>query len=359
MSGSMVLSLKGVSKSFGETAILKDINLDVRQGEFISLLGPSGCGKTTTLNLIAGFSRPDTGDVVIGGRRVNDVPTHHRRLGMVFQGHALFPHMNCFDNIAFGLRMQKIADSEIRARVGEALDLVRLSGMESRFPRELSGGQQQRVGLARALAVKPEILLLDEPLSNLDAKLRKAMQSELRAIHTKVRTTMIYVTHDQEEALTLSDRIAVTNDGRLEQLDSPEGIYLHPRTRFVADFIGSSSFVRGVVAGIQPGTVLVKLETGDSVAVKTDMDLREGAEMQLGVRSDRIRVLLGDAAPREGTLSGIVVDRVFAGSQFQILVEIGGGQRVSVHLAETPLEGIAPGAAVRLEVAPSNWMILQ
>lgn len=359
MSESIALSLKNVSKSFGDTVVLKDIDLDVREGEFISLLGPSGCGKTTTLNLIAGFGKPDTGEVVIDGRRVNDVPTHHRRLGMVFQGHALFPHMSCFDNVAFGLRMRKVSNGEIRSRVGEALELVRLTGMEQRFPRELSGGQQQRVGLARALAVKPRILLLDEPLSNLDAKLRKAMQSELRAIHTKVRTTMVYVTHDQEEALTLSDRIAVMNDGCLEQLDSPEGIYLKPRTRFVADFIGSSNFVRAVVVEVRPGAAVAQLDTGDRVSVNIDLNLPKGAETQLGVRSDRIRVLPGDAAGNEGMLSGTVIDRVFAGSQFQIIVELGGGQRISVHLSETPPASVVPGAAVRLEIAPSDWMVLQ
>jgi ABC-type Fe3+/spermidine/putrescine transport system ATPase subunit len=358
MSQTIALSLKSVSKSFGETVVLKDINLDVHEGEFISLLGPSGCGKTTTLNLIAGFGKPDTGEVVIAGQRVNDVPTHQRHLGMVFQGHALFPHMSCFDNVAFGLRMRKVGESEIRSQVGEALELVRLSGMEARFPRELSGGQQQRVGLARALAVKPQILLLDEPLSNLDAKLRKAMQSELRAIHTKVRTTMIYVTHDQEEALTLSDRIAVMNDGRLEQLDSPEGVYLQPRTRFVADFIGSSNFVRAVVADLLPGAAVVQLETGDRVTVKTDLDLPRGSEIQLGVRADRIRVLPGHG-DGEGTLSGTVIDRVFAGSQFQILVQLGGSQRASVHLSDAPPASIAPGAAVRLEIDPANWMVLQ
>jgi ABC-type Fe3+/spermidine/putrescine transport system ATPase subunit len=359
MSDSLALSLNGVFKSFGKTAILKGVSLDVRKGEFISLLGPSGCGKTTTLNLIAGFSKPDAGDILIGGQCVNDVPSHHRHLGMVFQGHALFPHMNCFDNVAFGLRMRKIADSEIRLRVGEALELVRLSGMEKRFPRELSGGQQQRVGLARALAVKPEILLLDEPLSNLDAKLRKAMQSELRAIHTKVRATMIYVTHDQEEALTLSNRIAVMNDGHLEQLDTPEEIYLRPRTRFVADFIGSSNFLRGTVMECRPGSVVAKLETGESMLVSTGKNLPVGSEIQLGVRSDRILVLSADAPVRQGVLSGKVLDRVFAGSQFQILVEVASGQRISVHLTETPSADVVSGAPVLLEIAPSNWMILQ
>lgn len=353
------LSLNSLSKNFGDTAVLKEVSLDVRPGEFISLLGPSGCGKTTTLNLIAGFSKPDGGDVVIGGRRVNDVPSYRRKLGMVFQGHALFPHMNCFDNVAFGLKMRKVADREIRGRVEEALDLVRLSGMESRFPRELSGGQQQRIGLARALAVKPEILLLDEPLSNLDAKLRKAMQAELRAIHTKVRTTMIYVTHDQEEALTLSDRIAVMNNGRLEQLDTPEGIYLQPRTRFVADFIGSSNFIRGVVTAIKAGTLAVTLETGERVSVNTDQSLQVGADLQLGVRSDRIRLVPGGTEAGDGTIAGKVVDRVFAGSQSQVFVEIGEGHRFSLHLNEAPPADVVPGAVVRLEVLPSNWMILQ
>ncbi len=360
MQGSAALGLRSVTKGFGDGPVLKSIDLEVAEGEFVSLLGPSGCGKTTTLNIVAGFLRPDAGEVVIGGRVVNDVPVHDRGLGMVFQGHALFPHMTCFDNVAFGLRMRKLADREIRTRVMEALELVRLEKLEHRFPRELSGGQQQRIGLARALAVRPRILLLDEPLSNLDAKLRRAMQAELRAIHTKVRTTMVYVTHDQEEAITLSDRIAVMNSGLIEQLDAPEGIYLRPRTRFVADFIGSSSFVQGRVAGGAHDGIEVEVAGAGRVAVATDARPAAGTTVHLGVRSDRIRID-ASAMPASGALRGTVVDRVFAGAAHRVLVELDGGaqHRVEAHLAEAPAPEVAPGRAVAVVVSAADWMLLE
>lgn len=360
MSAAIALSIRGAAKSFGETAVLRDIDLDVQEGEFISLLGPSGCGKTTTLNIVAGFITPDKGDVVIGGRRVNDVPVHLRDLGMVFQGHALFPHMNCFDNVAFGLRMRKQGDAQIRSQVNETLALVHLDGFEQRFPRELSGGQQQRVGLARALVVKPRVLLLDEPLSNLDAKLRRAMQVELRAIHTKVRTTMIYVTHDQEEALTLSDRIAVMQGGRIEQIDTPEGIYLRPRTRFVADFIGSTSFVEGKVIAVSRGGIEVEIDGAHHVQVATDRAVELGSVVQLGVRADRIRLASAEPAAMQGRgLAGTVVDRVFAGSSYRVIADIGGERLLSANFAEAPPATVRSGATVQLEVAPTDWIVLQ
>jgi len=350
----MVLSLRGIAKRFGAAQVLKGIDLEVREGEFVSLLGPSGCGKTTTLNLIAGFLEPDAGDLAIDGRRVNDVPVHRRDLGMVFQGHALFPHLSCFDNVAFGLRMRKVGEQEIAQRVRETLELVRLEGLERRYPRELSGGQQQRVGLARALAVRPRILLLDEPLSNLDAKLRKAMQGELRRIHRRVRTTMIYVTHDQEEALTLSDRVALMNAGRIEQIDTPEGIYLRPATRFVADFIGSTSFIEARVLQVRDGGFDAEVAGAGRLQVATESAVAVGATVQLAVRSDRVRV-----APvgSSGGLQGTVSDRAFAGSAFHVAVDVGGAV-VSAHLREQPAPGMEPGARVALDVAPRDWLVL-
>jgi ABC-type Fe3+/spermidine/putrescine transport system ATPase subunit len=355
----MDLSLTRISKVFGSATVLKGIDLQVREGEFVSLLGPSGCGKTTTLNIIAGFLSPDAGDVHIGGQRVNDVPVHQRDLGMVFQGHALFPHLTCFDNVAFGLRMRRLDTDAVNKRVHEALDLVHLTGFEDRYPRELSGGQQQRVGLARALAVQPRILLLDEPLSNLDAKLRRAMQTELRSIHNRVRTTMVYVTHDQEEALTLSDRVAVMNAGVIEQLDAPQAIYQRPRTRFVADFIGSSSFLEGTVTQARPGAVRVAIPGAGEIAVDTDVAPAVRSRVQLGVRSDRVRVAVSNGAPTEGQLTGTVVDRAFAGAHVHVSVDIGDGRQVTAHLPESPDPAIAPGARVRLQVSAADWMLLQ
>ncbi|WP_428246121.1 ABC transporter ATP-binding protein [Ferrovibrio sp.] len=354
MSSSPVLSLRGATKAFGGATVLKSIDLDIQQGEFVSLLGPSGCGKTTTLNIIAGFTAPDSGDVIINGQRVNDVPPHQRDLGMVFQGHALFPHMTCFDNVAFGLRMRKLAPEMIRERVLQALDLVRLADFSQRYPRELSGGQQQRVGLARALAINPRVLLLDEPLSNLDAKLRRAMQSELRSIHTQLRTTMVYVTHDQEEALTLSDRIALMRDGRIEQIDTPEGIYCRPQTRFVADFIGSSSFLRGVVAEVTGQGARVRVGDAGNVLVAHDAPLAVGREVLLGVRADRIR----PAAASPDTLRGRVADRIFAGASTHLRIDLGQGDEIVAHLAEPPAPELVTDAPVAIAVAPRDWIVL-
>jgi putative spermidine/putrescine transport system ATP-binding protein len=284
---------------------------------------------------------------------------HERNLGMVFQGHALFPHMTCYDNVAFGLRMRKMAEGDVRTRVMEALELVHLAAFTARFPRELSGGQQQRVGLARAVAIRPAILLLDEPLSNLDAKLRKAMQGELRQIHTQVRTTMIYVTHDQEEALTLSDRIAVMNAGRIEQLDTPEGIYARPRTRFVADFIGASSFLDGVLSGTSGGEHTVEVPGAGHAHVSpgsAGSAMARGARVQLGVRADRVRIVPADDAG--ATLHGTVVDRVFAGAVHHVIVDMGEGRRVMAHESTAPAAWVRRGARAGVRVAPEDWMLL-
>lgn len=353
-----VLSLRAVSKNFGAAQVLKGIDLDVADGEFISLLGPSGCGKTTTLNLVAGFHTPDAGDVWIDGKRVNDLPAFRRDLGMVFQGHALFPHMTCFENVAFGLRMRRLSGAEIRERVGAALELVRLSGFESRFPRELSGGQQQRVGLARALAVRPRLLLLDEPLSNLDAKLRRAMQAELRAIHRQVRTTMIYVTHDQEEALTLSDRVAVMNGGQIEQLDDPRTIYRAPRTRFVADFIGASSFIEGTVTGSRDDGFEVTIDDAGTIPVRAPMAPAAGTRVQLAVRSDRMRLVPESVSALGPTLSARVVDTAFAGSIEHVTLHIGAARHLMAHLPAGVIAELPPDTPVRVYVAPEDWMVL-
>lgn len=358
MAGASTLSLRGTSKAYAGSTVLKSIDLDVQEGEFISLLGPSGCGKTTTLNIIAGFVLPDEGDVFIGGQRVNDVPSYRRDLGMVFQGHALFPHLNCFDNVAFGLRMRRVDEAAIRNRVAEVLELVQLKGFDYRFPRQLSGGQQQRVGLARALVIKPRVLLLDEPLSNLDAKLRRTMQSELRAIHIKTGTTMIYVTHDQEEALTLSDRVAVMNAGRIEQLDAPENVYSRPKTRFVADFIGSSAFLQGEVLECRSDGILVRVGEAGNVVVPHHEEAIPGSTIQLGIRSGQIRMATGAASSPELTLQGRVVDRAFAGSVSHITIELAGGQIVVVHSPSPPHDAI-PGAEARLGGSIADWMVLR
>ncbi|MDQ1003509.1 spermidine/putrescine ABC transporter ATP-binding subunit [Neobacillus niacini] len=260
------LCLENVVKTFNKTEVVKKMNLEIKQGELVSFLGPSGCGKTTTLNMIAGFLDVDGGRIVVDGKPVHLLPPNKREMGMVFQNYALFPHMTVFDNVAYGLKLRKVSKSEIHTRVTEALEMVRLAGYEKRYPKELSGGQQQRVSLARALVIKPKVLLLDEPLSNLDAKLRQEMREEIVEIQKKVGITTIFVTHDQEEALAISDRIAVMYEGRIEQVDTPVAIYNHPQTDFVSRFIGEVNQIQGqVVEALNDNQCLVSLDGYEQV----------------------------------------------------------------------------------------------
>jgi putative spermidine/putrescine transport system ATP-binding protein len=253
----VAVSFAGVTKRFGESVALNGVSLSIRRGEFMTLLGPSGCGKTTLLNLAAGFFSPDAGEIGIDGEQVNEVPTHQRGIGMMFQNYALFPHMSVANNIAYGLKVRNVAKQERDRRVDEVLALVKLNGMGSRKPRQLSGGQQQRVALARALVINPKVLLLDEPFSALDKNLRAAMQVELREIQRKVNVTTIFVTHDQGEALSLSDRIAVMSQGRIHQLGTPAEVYCKPSDRFVASFIGDANVLRGRVERFDGASAII------------------------------------------------------------------------------------------------------
>lgn len=259
------LSLLSLTKSYGTNLIVNQLSLDLEQGEFISLLGPSGCGKTTTLRMIAGFVNPDSGEIHLGGHRIDTRPTDQRGATMVFQNYALFPHMTVDQNVAFGLRMKKIARDEIAQRVGQVLELVRLSGFGQRYPRELSGGQQQRVALARAIAPNPKLLLLDEPLSNLDAKLRKELRRDLVEIHRNAGTTTVFVTHDLEEAFAMSDRVAVMNQGHIEQFDRPATIFMAPRTKFISEFLGHSNVLTGTVRTNQAGQSVLDCDGAEVV----------------------------------------------------------------------------------------------
>ena len=265
--GDAAVQLDSVSKSFGSVTAVADTSLKVRRGEFLTLLGPSGCGKTTLLNLIAGFLEPDSGELFIGGERVTDTPPHRRSIGMVFQNYALFPHMNVADNVAFGLKMRKTPREEIRKRVAAALDVVRLAGLGERRPRQLSGGQQQRVALARALVINPDVLLLDEPLSALDKNLRAEMQVELKQIHQRVGITTVFVTHDQGEALSLSDRIAVMSNGVIQQISAPNEVYRRPTNAFVASFIGDINRIPGKLVGRSGAALEVEIAGGRRIVV--------------------------------------------------------------------------------------------
>jgi ABC-type Fe3+/spermidine/putrescine transport system ATPase subunit len=310
-----------VTKRFGETTALDHVTVAIRQGEFMTLLGPSGCGKTTLLNLAAGFLSPDRGEVLIAGRRMNDVPTYKREIGMMFQNYALFPHMNVVGNVAYGLKVRGVAKQERDRRVEAVLALVRLTGFEGRTPRQLSGGQQQRVALARALVINPTVLLLDEPFSALDKNLRASMQVELREIQRKLKVTTIFVTHDQGEALSLSDRLAVMSEGRIRQLGTPEEIYRRPCDRFVASFIGDANVLRGrleaiegALAVIAVGAARIKVPYGPLAGVATS------APVDLFVRPEHLAM----SEPTEAcATSGTVAAHVYQGGYVDTYMECG------------------------------------
>jgi putative spermidine/putrescine transport system ATP-binding protein/spermidine/putrescine transport system ATP-binding protein len=280
------VSLRNVSKSYGDVVAVADLALDVPRGAFFSLLGPSGCGKTTSLRIVAGFERPDLGDVLIRGRRVTDVPPYRRDYGMVFQNFALFPHMSIADNVAFGLRMRGIDRGSMKRQVQEALGLVKLAGYESRYPNQLSGGQQQRVALARALILRPAVLLLDEPLGSLDKKLREEMQGEIRDLQRQFSISTIFVTHDQDEALTMSDAIAVMNHGVIEQIGTPRDIFENPRTEFVARFMGAGNVLEGRVVSADANAQLIDLGVGRARARGSGK--RVGEQVLIAVRPENI-----------------------------------------------------------------------
>ena len=350
-----VVELRGCTRDFGRVRAIDALDLTVYEGEFLSLLGPSGCGKTTTLNLIAGFVAPTAGRVLIDGADVTDRPPHVRGLGVVFQSYALFPHMSAFENVAFGLRERRVPESEVRRRVGEALGLVRLDREGSQRPGQLSGGMQQRVALARALVYEPRVLLLDEPLAALDKKLREEMRGEMREIQRSVGITTIFVTHDQVEALSLSDRVAVMSRGRIEQLAPPREIYERPATRFVADFVGASSRLRG------RATAADRVELGPGVSVRVDVGraLPIGEPVELAIRPERVAVgAESDARVAANSIAGRIVRLTYLGAQMEVAVEIVGGQRVLGLVDEPARVPLAMGGAVRLTLPPDAFLLL-
>jgi spermidine/putrescine transport system ATP-binding protein len=288
-SGICAVELSDVTKAFGKVIAVEELSLAIKDGEFFSLLGPSGCGKTTTLRMIAGFEEPTLGEVIIKNQSMTGIPPYRRPVNTVFQNYALFPHMTVYQNVAFGLEMKKLGKNEIKRRVPEVLELVQLQGMEERKPKQLSGGQQQRVALARALVNKPKVLLLDEPLGALDLKLRKAMQLELKQIQSEVGITFVYVTHDQEEALTMSDRIAVMDDGVVKQVGGPREIYEHPKNRFVADFIGETNFLPATVAGLGEFTT-VEIDDVPVMGTNDGRAVLQGQKVSLAIRPEKINL---------------------------------------------------------------------
>ncbi|MFL5779029.1 MAG: ABC transporter ATP-binding protein [Chloroflexota bacterium] len=347
------IRLLDLEKRFGAFVAVDRVSLDVAAGEFFSLLGPSGCGKTTTLRMIGGFEAPTAGRVELRGRDVTDDPPDKRPVNMVFQNYALFPHLDVEGNIAFGLKRRHVETDEIRRRVGEALELVRLPGYERRRPNQLSGGQQQRIALARALVNRPNVLLLDEPLGALDLKLRRQLQVELKRIQREVGITFVYVTHDQEEALTMSDRIAVMHAGRVEQLGTPETLYERPATRFVADFIGTTNLLRGRVEGRGSSGATVRLEGGELVpAAATEAPV--GSAVELSVRPEGVTLLPHGT---DGALHGTVVQRSYLGTTIQYLVRTASGVVLTV-LAPKTGERLAVGDEAAVGWSADDALVL-
>jgi iron(III) transport system ATP-binding protein len=348
------VELRGLTKHYGVNAVVDNVSLMIEHGSLVCLLGPSGCGKTTTLRLIAGFVEPTGGEIRVGERVVStpsqSLPPERRNMSMIFQSYALWPHMTVAENIVYGLKLRKIDSATIRRKLDSILATTRLAPLADRYPGELSGGQQQRVALARALIVEPETLLLDEPLSNLDANLREEMRFEIRRLHDEYRYTTVYVTHDQSEAMTTSDVIAVMNAGKIEQAGSPEDVYDRPRSEFVARFIGMSNVLKGKALGADAVSVV-----GVPLRV-TGGPLKAGAETLLSVRQQTIKLLPSEPASKDNVLPAKVIRQVFLGSNRDYMVEIADGTQVRVVTPAS--ESVAPGSTVWLQLPPDRCRAL-
>ncbi|HEX5028501.1 MAG TPA: ABC transporter ATP-binding protein [Gaiellaceae bacterium] len=357
---SVGIALEGVSKRFGKAEAVRNVSVAIGEGEFFSLLGPSGCGKTTTLRMIAGFEVPDSGRILLQGRDVTTVFSNRRPVNMVFQQYALFPHMSIYDNVAFGLKVKRVPRKEHRGRVLEILRVVALEGLERRKPRQLSGGQQQRVALARALVNQPAALLLDEPLGALDVKLRKQMQLELKRIQSELGTTFVYVTHDQEEALAMSDRIAVMNGGEVEQIGGPREIYEHPATPFVADFIGSLNALDVTIDEVVGPYALARPGEGQRIVVSVGPGRRSGDRLRIAVRPERVQIGERAAASDEGgsRLDGTVAEVVYLGMYTQFHVTTPAGRVVCHRLADQLTVPLEPGSGVTLSWEAEHTSVL-
>jgi spermidine/putrescine transport system ATP-binding protein len=352
------VQLVHLTRTFGAVTAVDDLDLDVESGEMVALLGPSGCGKTTTLRLIAGFERPDSGKILLDGTDMAATPPHKRKVNTVFQSYALFPHLDVFDNVAFGLRRRKEKRDEIRRRVSQVIEAVRLTGLERRRPVQLSGGQQQRVALARALVLNPSVLLLDEPLGALDAKLRKALQLELKGIQEQFAITFVYVTHDQEEALTMSDRIAVMSDGHVEQVATPSEMYEEPKTAFVADFLGVSNLMQ---VHVEPDGDGCRVKLGDFSLRALGGEVGARGDARAVIRPERVRVEPYEATG-ENRVPGMVERVVYLGSSEQLVIRLATGEVVHASIANdgsvrtytqgTAVQAHLPAEALRVLPAP-------
>ena len=351
------VTISGVTKKFGDFTALHALDLEIREGEFLTLLGPSGCGKTTTLRLVAGFIQPTSGTIYLGDDDVTAVAPQHRRIGMVFQDYALFPHMTVRENIAFGLEERRYDKHRIPERVDELLELIRLPDMGDRYPAEVSGGQRQRIAVARAVAYPPRVLLMDEPLGALDLKLREAMQIEIRRIQQELSITTIYVTHDQTEAMNMSDRIVVMHDGVIEQLGTAEEIYRRPSSRFVADFVGQINLLAGRVVGDDGDGVVVEAAGAVMRASKHD-GVRRDAEVSIGIRPELFKAVTNEGVPvGMNALGGRIAGRTFAGNLLHVYVDLDDGTRVVLEARPQDPLG-EDGTAIRLGWRPDDTIVL-
>ena len=343
-----------ISKSYGSLCVVDNLDLDITKGEFVSLLGPSGSGKTTLLMMLAGFENPTQGTILVDGEPVNNVPTHRRDMGVVFQNYALFPHMSVAENIAFPLQMRGVSKAGITERVTRALDMVQLSTMRDRWPTQLSGGQQQRVALARALVFEPRVVLMDEPLGALDKHLREQMQLDIRALHNRLELTIVFVTHDQSEALTMSDRIAVFNKGKIEQIGTPREIYDHPRTRFVAEFIGETNLLQGTIESVDGSQGLIRLQNGGQLSATLADVMPRGQQVLVSIRPERIE--LKETKTGMNSFAASVIDSVYQGDHLRVQLD-GNGNNVVARLGRKSQEWPI-GANVVAEFLSSDcWII--
>ncbi|MEH7385776.1 ABC transporter ATP-binding protein [Bacillus sp. JJ1521] len=349
------VKINQVSKYFGDIKGVDNATINIQDGEFFTLLGPSGCGKTTLLRTLAGFYRQEEGDIYFDETCINDMPTHKRNIGMVFQSYAIFPHMTVFENVAYGLKARKVGKQDIQKRVMEALEMVELAHLKDRQPSDMSGGQQQRIALARAIVIHPGLLLMDEPLSNLDAKLRLKMRSDIRELQKRLNITTIYVTHDQEEALAVSDRIAVLSNGKIQQIGKPHEIYLTPKNKFVANFIGSTNFLQARVAG-SGNAMLVELE---GVQYPITLTKTYSGEVVYSVRPEQIKVIR-DTKPAQGpVVKGKVIEAVFLGEKVEYKIKLDTtGEEIQVHEHAVPYyQLMAEGEEVTLYLNPEEAVV--
>jgi spermidine/putrescine transport system ATP-binding protein len=363
MRGAVVL--QGLGKSFGDVAAVRDVSLEIRTGEFLTLLGPSGCGKTTLLRMIAGFESPDAGQVLISGRDVTALPAYERPVNTVFQQYALFPHRTVAGNVAFGLQMQRLGKAQIVERVEKALEMVRLGGLGDRRPSQLSGGQQQRVALARAVVLEPEVLLLDEPMAALDLKLRQEMRVEVKNLQERLGITFVFVTHDQEEALVMSDRIAVMNRGRVEQVGAPDALYDRPRTRFVADFLAVRNLLQATVVSVSSGRASLRTPGGVALEASDDGGYRAGTKVWIGVRPERMRFVEAEASERsaihddgDNRWPGTLEDEIYLGDRTEWHVRVG-EETVTVAESATVARARRRGEPVTVSFPPAAVLRLE